>query len=109
MYTDNMEFCNSCMNCQTGKIPPSKPSGKAHPLPLPTKPWESISMDFLGPFPKVLVNGQNCNYLWVVICRLTSMVHLIPLHTKTTAVELSWIFVREIVRLHGLPRSIVSD
>ena len=37
------------------------------------------------------------------------MVHLIPMKTTTKASELAWMFVREIVRLHGLPESIVSD
>jgi transposase InsO family protein len=62
-------------------------------------------MDFTGPFPEV----DGYNYLWVVICRLTSMVHLVPVNTTTTASQLSVIYMREIMRLHGLPSSIVSD
>jgi hypothetical protein len=62
-------------------------------------------MDFIGPFPEV----KGSNYLWVIICRMTSMVHLILVHTQMTAFELSWIYRCEIVRLHGLPSSIVSD
>jgi hypothetical protein len=62
-------------------------------------------MDFIGLFPKV----DGYNYLWVIICRMTVMVHLIPINTKTTASELLWIYMRKVVRLHGLPSSIVSD
>ena len=62
-------------------------------------------MDFIGPFPE----SQGCNYLWVIVCHLTSRVHVVPIKTTTTATELSWLFVKEIVRLHGLPKSIVSD
>lgn len=62
-------------------------------------------MDFIGPFPK----SDGHDYLWVIICRLTSMVHLIPVNTTTTATELAVIYVREVVRLHGLPETIVSD
>jgi len=40
-------------------------------------------MDFIGPFPEV--NGYN--YLWVVICRMTSMVHLVPVNTKMTMMK----------------------
>jgi hypothetical protein len=69
------------------------------------RPWESIGTDFIGPFPEV----DGFNYLWVVICRLSSMVHLIPINTKTTATQLSSIYMREVVRLHGLPSSIVSN
>jgi len=50
-------------------------------------------MDFIGPFPEV--NGYN--YLWVVICHMINMVHLIPVNTKTTASQLSWIYLKEVV------------
>jgi len=62
-------------------------------------------MDFIGPFLEV--NGYN--YLWVVICRMTSMVHLVPVNTKMTVSQLSTIYVQEIVRLHGLLSSIICD
>ena len=62
-------------------------------------------MDFVGPFPE----SGGYDYLWVVLCRLTSMVHLVPIKTTTMASELAWLYIREIVRLHGLAESIVSD
>ena len=62
-------------------------------------------MDFVGPFPE----SGGYDYLWVVICHLTSMVHLVPIHTTTTTSELAWIYIREIVCLHGLAETIVSD
>jgi hypothetical protein len=62
-------------------------------------------MDFIGPFPK----SKEYDYLWAVICRLTSMVHLTPVKTTITASELASLYVKEIVRLHGLPDTIVSD
>src|SRR5258705_11614155 len=98
-------FCKTCGKCQRAKVSNQNPTGKLHPLPIPSKPWDSIGMDFVGPFPKV--NGLN--YLWVIICRLTSMVHLIPTHTSITARDLSWKYLREMGWLHGLPSSIVSD
>jgi transposase InsO family protein len=69
------------------------------------RPWESIDMDFIGPFPE----SEGFDYLWVVICQLSSMVHLVPVNTMTTASQLSPIFLKEIVRLYGLPGSIVCD
>ena len=62
-------------------------------------------MDFIGPFPK----SQGYDYLWVIICRLTSMVHLIPVNNIVKASKPSSIYIKEVVRLHGLPDSIVSD
>ena len=84
----------------TQKVP-----GLLHSLPIPARPWGSIAMDFVGPFPE----SSGYDYLWVVICRLTSMVHLVPIRTTTTASELAQLYIREIVRLHGLADSIVSD
>jgi hypothetical protein len=99
------EFCKSCGNCQRSKGPNDLPAGKLHPLPIPIRPWDSIGMDFVGPFPE----SKGYNYLWVIICRMTSMVHLIPVTTRITAKKLSWEYLMGIVRLHGLPSSIVSD
>jgi len=105
MVKDTQMFCKTCELCQQAKGSNQMTMGKLHPLPIPKKPWDSIGMDFIGPFPEV--NGYN--YLWVVICRMTSMVHLILVHTTMTAKELSWKYLREVVRLHRLPSSIVSD
>ncbi len=109
MVTDTKEFCKTCHSCQQSKRSNKPLPGKLHTLPILTKPWDSIGMDFVRLFPEVEVDNWKYNYLWVVVCWLTSMVHLIPVHTKMTALNLSEIYMCEIVRLHGLPSSIVSD
>lgn len=72
---------------------------------MPVRPWESIRMDFIRPFPK----SDGFDYLWVIICCLSSMVYLVPVNTMMTVSELSLIFVKEVVHLHGLPGLIVCD
>src|SRR5258707_12213204 len=67
--------------------------------------WMSITMDFIGPFPK----SFDSNYLWVIVCHLTSQVHLVPIKMTTNALELTYEFLKNIVHLHRLPKSIVSD
>ena len=62
-------------------------------------------MDFVSPFPLSL----NYNYLWVVMCQLTSQVHLIPVKITINILELTHKFLKGVVHLHGLPKSIVSD
>ena len=99
------KYCDSCAICQASKSKTQRPVGLLHPLPIPNRPWGSIGMDFIGPFPK----SQGYDYLWVIICRLTSMVHLVPVNTTIKASELAALYVREVVRLHGLPDTIVSD
>src|SRR5882762_12008565 len=62
-------------------------------------------MDFIGLFHKL----KGYDYLWVVICRLTSMVHLMPVKTTIKASKLASLYMKEIVCLHGLLDTIVSD
>ena len=62
-------------------------------------------MDFMGPFPECM----GYDYLLVVICRLTSLVHLIPTNTSAKATDITWLFLKDIVRIHGLPETIVSN
>src|ERR1700742_1049417 len=98
-------YCKSCPVCQQTKGKNKAPQGLLHALPVLTRPWQSIGMDFVGPFPEV----DGYNYLWVVVCCLTTYVHLIPTHMSVTASQLAWSYLKEIVQLHGLPESIVSD
>ncbi len=94
MVHDTKEFCKTCESCQVCKGSNKPPAGKLHPLPIPTKPWDSVGMDFIGPFPEVKTDdGRTFNYLWVVVCRMTTMVHLIPVHTTMTAKDLSGIYM----------------
>jgi len=51
-----------------------KPAGLLHSLLIPQRPWNSIAMDFVGLFPE---QGEH-DYLWVMLCRMTSLVHLVP-------------------------------
>ena len=75
MATDIKLFCELWSTCQTMKTSNQWPQDLLHSLPIPTQPWASISMDFMGPFPLT----DNFNYIWVILCRLTSLVHLILL------------------------------
>ncbi len=105
MVKDMEKFISLCEICQTTKQTSQWMPGLLHQLPIPDAPWTSIVMDFIGPFPKSL----DSNYLWVIVCCLTSQVHLVPIKTTTNALELAYEFLKNVVHLHGLPKSIVSD
>lgn len=105
MRKDVDKFCLTCGTCQVTKISTQPPLWLLHSLPFPTIPWTSMSMDFFGPFPE----SHGYDYIWVIVCPLTLMVHLIPIRTTDTASDLALVYFREVVRLHGLPGSIVSD
>ena len=105
LQSDVDNYCRTCEICARTKGEYRTPAEKLHPLPMAMRPWESIGTDFIGPFPEV----DGFNYLWVVICRLLSMVHLIPVNTRTMATQLLLLYIQEVVRLHGLPTLIVSN
>ena len=106
MIKEIEEYVKSCPDCQKNKAKRQKQYGLLSPLELPYAPWQSIAMDFITDLP--LSNG--CTELWVVIDRFTKMAHFIPLKENTkTAADLARRFAKEIWRLHGLPRDIVSD
>jgi len=97
-------YVRTCDACQRNKTIRHKKYGKLVPLPIPYQPWEQISMDFITDLP----NAKGYNQCWVVVDRFTKMAYFIPLKNRK-AKELAAIFVREIWRLHGLLKRIVSD
>ena len=75
------------------------------PLPVPSQPWEVISMDFVTHLPQC--DGYDA--ILTVVCTLTKMAHFIPCTSKVNAKQLAKLFLDNIYRLHGLPRIIIGD
>ncbi|PNX81390.1 transposon Tf2-1 polyprotein, partial [Trifolium pratense] len=96
---------NSCSICQYNKYNTHSPYGLLQPLPLPEQVWEDISMDFITNLP--LTNQKST--IWVVVDRLSKFAHFIALPSTFTAATLAPVFISEIYRLHGAPKTIVSD
>lgn len=103
---ETQQYVGSCVACQSNKASNQKPAGLLHSLPIPTRRWEQVSMDFVGPLP---ATKRGNDFILVVVDKLSKMVHLIPCRTTITAKQVASLFWREIIRLHGMPSSIVSD
>ena len=104
------EYCESCAICKRSKAPRHKPYGELRPLPIPEYKWADITMDFVtGLPPSRDWNGAIYDSIFVVVDRLSKMVHYIPCSKTVSAEDLAEIFIREVVRLHGVPSSVVSD
>ena len=78
MVTDVKAYCETCHTCKMSKPSNQKPYGLLNPLAIPTYPWESVGIDFVGPLPESKNRDSHYDSITVVICLLTSMVHLIP-------------------------------
>ncbi|XP_072093102.1 transposon Tf2-1 polyprotein isoform X3 [Arachis hypogaea] len=106
MKNDVALHVSKCLTCQKVKIEHQRPSGTLQPLEIPQWKWESIAMDFVIGLPKT---RSGCDAIWVVVDRLTKSAHFLPIQISCTMEELARMYIKEIVRLHGVPSTIISD
>lgn len=106
MKIDVAKYVAACGVCQQVKAEHKKPAGKLQSLEVPLWPWDDVAMDFVVGLPRT---PRGKDSIWVVVDRLSKVAHFIPIRSNNSASELAPIYVRDIVRLHGVPRTIVSD
>ena len=105
MKRDVGRICSSCIQCRQAKST-LHPHGLYTPLPVPHSPWTDISMDFVLGLPR---SQQGKDSVFVVVGRFSKMAHFIPCRKSDDAKLVADLFFVNIVRLHGVPRTIVSD
>ena len=104
MYKDVQKFVKICGVCQVAKGV-SQDTSLYTPISVPEKPWNDINMDFVLRFPKIV---KRYDSIFVVANRFSKMAHFIPCKKTSDAEHVAKLFFKEIVRLHGLPRSIIG-
>src|SRR5260370_12767521 len=98
-------YVNSCTNCACNKAPHHNPYGKLKQLPIPDKPWYSISMDFIEHLPAA--NGFTT--ILVIVNHLTKQSLFIPTYNTINSPQLTQLFLTHIFSKHGVPLHITSD
>ena len=99
------QFVRACSTCQKCKSDTSAYPGLLQPLPIPTKVWSDISMDFIEKLPK----SAGKDSIMVVVDRLSKYAHFIPLSHPFSAMSVAQAFMDNVYKLHGVPHTIVSD
>lgn len=106
MHQDVKDYVTSCVSCQTSKPSNQLPMGLLKPLPIPDRNWEIISMDLITQLPRT---RRGNDAIIVVVDKLSKMAHFLPSVTAISAPELARLIYDGVVRLHGVPKGIISD
>jgi hypothetical protein len=105
MRADIKIFVDKCRICQHTK-------GRKHniglyqPLPISERLWDAVSMDFVLGLPRM---QRGFDSIFVVVDKFSKMAHFIPCQKASDTTYIANLFFKEVVRLHGLARSIVSN
>jgi hypothetical protein len=106
MNREIAKYISECDTCQRVKASHLKMAGTLQPLPIPSWKWEDICMDFIVGLPNT---SRHHDSIWVIVDRLTKTAHFLPVNTTHKTEKYAEIYVDQIVRLHGIPKTIVSD
>ncbi len=103
-------YVKGCDICLASKAVRHKSCGDLQLLLVPTYCWKDLSMEFMTGLP-ILTNwkSESNDLIFVIVDRLTIMVHYKPVKVTIDAPDLAEIIINVVVRHHGLPNSIVSD
>uniref|UniRef100_A0A670KNJ5 Gypsy retrotransposon integrase-like protein 1 n=1 Tax=Podarcis muralis TaxID=64176 RepID=A0A670KNJ5_PODMU len=99
------DYVARCDTCQRAKPVHRPPAGLLEPLQTPFEPWERVALDFVTDLP----SSRGKTAVLVVVDLFSKMAHFIPCAKVATAEQTAKLFIDHVFKVHGLPRSILSD
>ncbi|TYK18568.1 reverse transcriptase [Cucumis melo var. makuwa] len=96
---EEIVYTKTCLICQQNKVEKVKVAGLLDPLPVPTRPWESVSMDFITHLPKV----GDFEAILVIIDCFSKYATFIPTTKQCSAEMTAQLFFKHVVKLWGVP------
>ncbi|GJU53016.1 putative reverse transcriptase domain-containing protein [Tanacetum coccineum] len=106
MKKDIAEYVSKCLTCLKVKAEHQRPSGLLQQPEIPVWKWEGIAMDFVTKLPRT---SSGHDTIWVIVDRLTKSAHFLPMREDYKMERLARLYLNEIVAIHGVPVSIISD
>ena len=106
MKRDVTEYVSKCLTCQQVIAEHQVKSGLLNPIPILQWKCDNIDMDFVSGLPLM---QKKHDIVWVIIDRLIKSAHFIPVRIDYSMDRLAELYVDEIIRMHGVPLSIVLD
>ena len=99
------KYVKSCTTCARAKTPRHRPYGLLKQLPIPERPWDSISMDFIKQLPSSL----GFTAILIVVDQLSKQAIFVPTYDTITSPQLAQLFLLHIFLKHGVPSHVTSD
>jgi hypothetical protein len=106
MKRDVVHFIAKCLECQQVKDDHHHLTSLLQPHDVPMSKWEVISMDFVVGLP---LTSHRHNSILVIVGKLTKSAHFILVRDTYDVTDVACMFVSEVIRLHGIPKKIISD
>uniref|UniRef100_A0A8C6NK09 Gypsy retrotransposon integrase-like protein 1 n=1 Tax=Nothobranchius furzeri TaxID=105023 RepID=A0A8C6NK09_NOTFU len=105
VFNDVKSYISGCHTCAQQKGDNRPPAGLLNPLPIPSRPWSHIALDFVCGLP----DSHGFNTILTIVDRFSKACHLVPLKSLPSSVVTAKLLVKLVFRLHGIPDEILSD
>jgi hypothetical protein len=103
---DVAKYVSTCVACQRNNARRHKPYGLLQLLPVPEKPWHTVTFDFIVKLPKT---SRGNDSICVFVDKLTKLVHFVACKEEVSTKEFAELYVDHVFRLHGLSREFITD